>query len=332
MPINSNEQLQEALSMAVSDRSAGYQDLVSNSNALLYMMMKNKMWKSYSGPTIRETLAFAESDTYTRYSGFDLLNPKPADLIGDAEFKPKQAAVTVALSQDQLLGNMGSKAQLLDLMETRLDLAENELKDRFCEDLHSDGTADGGRQIGGLLLAIPSDPTVGTYGGINRATTPVWRTKSFVTADFAGKVATVPADLRNIFTRIAIATSQGKNGPSMILASDTHYTTIEQSFTDIQRITKVGGAGEAGFTTLLLHAGGRSMEIVLEGGQGTAMPANTSYFLRPEDLAFRYHPDRNFKPFGGKQAPINQDAIVQHIGIMGELVLKNPRHAAKFVG
>jgi len=33
--------------------------------------------------------------------------------------------------------------------------------------------------------------------------------------------------------------------------------------------------------------------------------------------------------FGGKQSPINQDAMVQHIGFFGNLTLNNPLHTAK---
>jgi hypothetical protein len=54
------------------------------------------------------------------------------------------------------------------------------------------------------------------------------------------------------------------------------------------------------------------------------MPANTTYFLDMNSLAFRYNPDRNFEPYGGKRAPVNQDAIVQHIGFRGNLTLNNP--------
>lgn len=66
MAINSNERLQEAFSLALEDRSAGYADLVSNSNAILYLMKKRGGFKSFSGPTIRERLLYNESGTYTR--------------------------------------------------------------------------------------------------------------------------------------------------------------------------------------------------------------------------------------------------------------------------
>lgn len=61
------------------------------------------------------------------------------------------------------------------------------------------------------------------------------------------------------------------------------------------------------------------------------MPANTSYFLKVGDdgLRFRYHADRNFVAFGGKQRPVNQDAVVQHIGFFGNITLANPLFQAK---
>jgi len=43
MALNSNERLQEAFSLALEDRSKGYQDLVSNANAILYLMKKGRL-------------------------------------------------------------------------------------------------------------------------------------------------------------------------------------------------------------------------------------------------------------------------------------------------
>ena len=64
------------------------------------------------------------------------------------------------------------------------------------------------------------------------------------------------------------------------------------------------------------------------------MPAGTTYFLKvgEDGLRFRYHADRNFVAFGGKQRPVNQDAVVQHIGFYGNVTLANPLHQAKLRG
>lgn len=40
MPLTSVEKNQEILSLALEDRSSGYQDLVSNSKALLYVLRR----------------------------------------------------------------------------------------------------------------------------------------------------------------------------------------------------------------------------------------------------------------------------------------------------
>jgi hypothetical protein len=333
MALNTNERLQEALSLAIEDRSTGYQDLVSNANVLLAIMKDKGMWKTFEGPTIRERLLYNESGTYTRYSGYQFLNPKPAELVNDAEFTPKMAAVSVVLSMEDILQNNGSTAQLMNIMDLHLEAAETELEDRFVEDLHSDGTADGGRQIGGLQLALPTDPTTGTYGGISRANNAIWRTTAYDVSsaswDQTSATSVTSASVKPIFNQIVIERSRGRTGPDLILSSQEHYGAYMAATESIQRITDGGKVAKLGFPSLKFYGAGKSMDIVLEGGIGSAMPSDVSYFLATDHLRFRYHKDRNFSKFGGKQTPVNQDAVVQHIGFYGELTLCNPLHMAK---
>lgn len=327
MALNTNERLQEAFSLALEDRSKGYQDLVSNSNAILYMMKKKGQFKTFSGPTIRERLLYAESGTYTRYSGYQYLNPAPAELMNDAEFTPKLAAVSVTLSGEDILQNSGSN-QLIDIMEAHIDAAEQELQDRFVEDLHGDGTL--ANQIGGLALAIPTDPTAGTYGGISRVDNAIWRTAAYdAHSAFSGITQVTSATIKTILDNIMIERSRGQKGPNMICMSQEHYIAYTAATVAIQRIQDENELGKLGFTNLKYYGAGKSVDVVLEGGIGSAMPADTTYFIDTSGLKFRYHPDRNFVKFGGKQTPVNQDAMVQHIGFYGNLVQSNPLHMAK---
>src|SRR5678809_1368699 len=88
--------------MAVEDRSSGYQDLVSNNNALLAVMRRKGLWQTYSGPRIRQTLQIGKQVAQW-YSGYDqLLNPA-IDLFNDAYFDPKMVVVPVILSYHCLL-------------------------------------------------------------------------------------------------------------------------------------------------------------------------------------------------------------------------------------
>lgn len=331
MPLQTNERLQEAFSLALESRSAGYQDLISNSNGIYFMMRSKGGFREFTGPTIRERLLFAESNSYTRYAGFEFLNPRPAELINDAEFTPKLGAVSVTLSGEQILHNSGA-TQLMDVMSLHISAAEQELMDRFTEDLHGDGTLDSGKQIGGLQLAIPTDPTAGTYGGIDRsdADNAIWRTSEYdIDTDFSGITQMTSATVKTIFKNVMIERSRGAKGPDVFASAQEHFTAYADTLENIQRINDNTGLGGAGFTSLRYSAAGKSIEVLLEGGIGTAMPSDVTYVLDTENLCFRYHPERNFSKIGGEMMPVNQDAIVQHIGFMGELTLKNPLHMAK---
>ena len=333
MALTSVEKLQEAFSLALEDRSAGYADLVSNSNALLSTMKNRGQFKTFSGPTIRERLLYAETGSYTRYTGYQYLNPNPAELFNDAEFVPKLAAVSVTLSGEDILKNSGAN-QLKDIMEEHISAAETELQDRFTEDLHSDGLLP--NQIGGLKLVIPTTTNTGTYGGIARSNT-VWQTKTYDAHVGLGGVIpglTTPTqvtsgNIKSMFDYIMITHSRGTKGPNLIMSSAAHYTAYTAATVAIQRINDESSLGKLGFTALKYYGAGKSVDVVLEGGIGSAMPANTTYFIDTSALKFRYHPDRNFVKFGGKQMPINQDAVVQHIGFFGELTMNNPLHMVK---
>ncbi|MGR6730260.1 hypothetical protein, partial [Aeromonas veronii] len=69
------------------------------------------------------------------YSGFDLLNPVPAELFNDAEYTPKMCAVAVTLSNEDILNNQGTN-QLLDIMESHIAAGENELVDEVNISVH----------------------------------------------------------------------------------------------------------------------------------------------------------------------------------------------------
>src|SRR5499427_7911299 len=160
--VTSNAAYQQILSMALEDRSSGYQDLVSNNNALLAVMRRKGLWQTYSGPNIRQSLQIGKNSAQW-YSGYDqLLNPA-LDIINDALYSPKMVVVPVILSMQEILNNEG-QAQLLDVYQTYIEAAEKALSDAMDAGLYSDGTANGNKQITGLATAVPIANTSGVYG------------------------------------------------------------------------------------------------------------------------------------------------------------------------
>ncbi len=325
--LTATEKNQEILSLALEDRSKGYQDLVSNSNALLSVLKRKGLWQTYSGPHIRERLLYNETGSAVWYSGYDYLNPVPVELFNDAEFTPKMCAVAVTLNNQEILNNQGS-AQLMDVMEAHISAAEMELEDVVDASLHSAGTGFGGKELGGLQLAIPTTTNAGTYGGISRVDNAIWRTTTYdansITAGGVSYTAVSSTSIRPILNSIMTARSRGKRGADLLLMSAEHYAAYDAATVAIQRINDETALGKLGFQTLKYFGAGRQAEIVQDGGIGSNMPSNATYGIETASLRLRYHPERNYDKIGRSMMPINQDAVVQYIGFMGELTMVNP--------
>jgi hypothetical protein len=237
-------------------------------------------------------------------------------VITAAEFDWKQAAVAVTISAAEELQNAG-KERVIDLLESRIANAEKTLMNNIALDCYSDGTASGGKQIGGLQLLVADTPTSGTVGGINRATWTFWRDFSFDATTDGGAAAT-SANIQSYMNRVYLAISRGTDHPDLIVADNNYYRLYLESLQTIQRVTNVEMAS-AGFDNLRYMGA----DVVYDGGIGGGVPANHMYFLNTDYLFYRPHADRNMVPMGGDRMNTNQDAIVRLIGWMGNMTLSN---------
>jgi len=326
--INTAAAYQQVLSLALEDRSGDYQDLVSNNNALLAVMKRKGLWRTYSGPKIRQTLQIAKQVAQW-YSGYDqLLNPA-VDLFNDAFFDPKMVVVPVILSMQEILNNEG-EAQIIDVFDAYIDAAERSLSDAMDVALYSDGTANAGKQITGLKAAVPIVVNSGVYGGIDRgvAGNAIWRTTSWDANSAFPAIGTQvnATTIRPLLNAVMTKQSRGKDYADLLIMSPEHYAAYDAATIAIQRQTNETSLGKLGFSALEYIGGGKRAEIVLDGGIGSNMDANTTLGLNTDTLRLRYHPNRNFdKLFDGDgQMPIDKDAIAQFIGWMGELTMTNP--------
>jgi hypothetical protein len=90
-----------------------------------------------------------------------------------------RVAGTVIISDQEEDENRGA-AQIFKLVTAKMDILEESIKEKFGTYLYGLGT---GNDPAGLQNIIPDDPTTGTYGGVDRAAEPQWRTSSY---NFAG--------------------------------------------------------------------------------------------------------------------------------------------------
>lgn len=329
MPINPLSHYQQVLSMALEERSSGYEDLVSNQIALFALMKKKGLIKNYSGPRIRQTLQIGKP-TGQWYSGYDFLDNPPVELFNDAYWTPKMLAVPISLTNEEILNNAGEN-QIMDVLESYMDVAETTLTETLETGLYSDGTANNGKQITGLAAAVPIVTNTGTYGGIDRATYALWRTTSFDANSFNTAIGTQvnSTTIRPFLTQIFLQRSRGRQSADILLMSAEHYAAYDASLVAAQRITDMRGTATMnglGFNNLAYIGAGREVSVVMGSGVGSAMPANTTFGLNSDTLRLRVNPLRNMDKLfpGDGMMPINQDAIAQFIGWMGELTMTNP--------
>src|SRR5215831_21053820 len=330
--VTTNVAYQQILSMALEDRSSSYMDLVSNNNALLALMRRDGLWQTYSGPRIRQTLQISKQVAQW-YSGYDqLLNPA-IDLFNDAYFDPKMVVVPIILSMQEILNNEGD-AQLMDVFDSYMEAAEKLLEDTMDAGLYSDGTGNGGKQLTGLATAVPVVTNSGTYGGIDRGTATIWRTTTFDAQTYNTAIGTQvnSTTVRPFLNAIMTAQSRGRDYADLLIMSPQHYAAYDAATVAIQRQTNETSLGKLGFTALEYIGGGKRAEIVLDGGIGSNMPANTTFGINTDTWRMRYHPNRNFDPLfpGEGQMPIDKDAIAQYVGWMGELTMTNPLYNWRF--
>lgn len=291
-------------------RSKSIADNVTKNNALLAYLNKGGRVKSFSGGTkIYQELNFAENANAGWYSGYDPLPTAAQDVISAAEYGIKQAAVAVTMSGLEELQNSGSQ-QVLDLLESRIEVAEASMMNLIAAGVYSDGTGAGGKQIGGLDAAIPVANTTGTYGGINRATYTFWR-HQVRTAGSAITTSTVQTEMNAMYANLV----RGTDRPNLIVMDPVWWQTYLASLQTIQRFTDPSSAN-LGFPTVKYM----DTDVVLDGGIGGFATTKTAYWLNTKYLFWRPHSRRNMVPLSpNKRYSTNQDAVVQLLAWAGNL-------------
>ena len=317
-----NSSITDIIATTIQNRSGVLADNLTENNALLRRLKSKGNVRPFGGGNvILEEIMYNDTttDNANSYSGYEVINITPDSPISAAQYSITQYADAVTMSGLEMLQNSG-KEQIIDLLDGRMKVSEARLLNRIGGDIYLDGTGNGGKNITGLGLAVPDDPTTGTYGGIARGTWSFWQSQSYSgTTD--GGAAVSAANIQQYMTTLALSLVRGNDKPDLIVADGNYYSFYVNSLQAIQRITSDDGGGTAGggFASLKFYGGGMSADVVFDGGIGSAATANHMWFLNTDYLFLRPHKDRNFVPIGGERQSINQDAVVKLYGWAGNL-------------
>ena len=264
----------------------------------------------------------------------DVLNITPSDVFTAAQYPIAQAAVAVSISGLEMLQNSG-KEKMIDLLESRISNAERTFQNNLSNDAYSNGTADGGKQIGGLQLLIAAINNSGIIGGIDSSVWGFWQNSvlSFAAQGLSAGAST----MQTMMNRLWLSIARQSDRPDLFIADNTYFRYYWESLQAIQRITDERN-GMAGFMALkfmdadVVYDGGfqgntQGNVNVLGGGgswlSGSGAPTSTMYGLNTDYIFLRPHKDRDMVPLDPDRFSVNQDAMVKLIAWAGNLTMSN---------
>jgi hypothetical protein len=307
--------------VAIDSRTKEIADNVSNNNAVLWAIKKHGGIKPFTGGTsIVEEFSFAENTNAGSYSGFDTLTQAQTEELTAASYAIKQYQVAVTISGLEEAMNSG-KEKMIDLLDSKLEVAEASLTNKLVQGLYSDGTGNSGKDLTGLQAAIPVSNATGTYGNINRATWSIWRNKKRKggAVDFTGTITS--ANVWDEYMALYLQLVRGTDKPTVAVASTSHYLALMKYLQAQQRFNEGSvEMAKAGFQNIMFM----ETPVVVEnntGASASGMPAATTYFLNTKHLRLRPFGGVDFKSFG--KDPVSQDAMIKHMKWYGNLTCRN---------
>lgn len=252
-----------------------------------------------------------------------------------AQYPIAQAAVAVTISGLEMLQNSG-KERMIPLLEKRVGNAERTMKNNVSNDMYSNGTADGSKQIGGLQLLVADTANSGTVGGIDTSVWGFWQNnvQSFATLGLTPGTATIQTAMNRAWLSIVRAGDR----PDLIISDNTYFRYYWESLQAIQRINSPD-KGMSGFQSLAFmdadvvfdggfqgNTTGNVSTLPVSGGSwtsGSGAPANHMWFLNSDYIYWRPHKDRNMVPLDPDRFSVNQDAMVKLLALAGNMTMSN---------
>lgn len=314
--------ISDIIATTISSRTRKIADNVTNNNIVLKKMeMKGKIKPFSGGDRILQELSYAENANAGWYSGYDILPVGISDVITAAEFDIKQFAVPVVISGLEMLKNSG-KERMIDLLDSRVSVAEATMANQISTGLYSDGSLANGKQIDGLNAAVPVLPAAAPYGGIDGSVDTFWQNQ--VSDNTAAAVNS--STITGLWNDLWAECSRGSDMPDLILCDNTVWATYTAALQANQRFTDPT-VGDSGFPTLKFMGA----DVYFDGGIGGACPAGTAFFLNCDYIHYRPHAQRNMVPLApNKRYATNQDAEVQILAWAGNLTCSGRKFQGRF--
>lgn len=278
----------ELVTTTLRNRDRFVADNVTAHNGILRTFEDNgKIKNAGGGRELTEPLLYNELATkfYDGYETFSIDTSQ--EVIDAAVYDWKQLGGFSFISGKEKIMNK-EKWQAVSIAEARIDALIAGLRNKTGLSMYGLGTADGGKEFGGLRLLVADDPTAaGSVGGIDQVANPWWQNQ----ADKI--VGTLTASgLLGRMNDMHLACTRGTDQPDLIMANSVFFKAYWESLQSNVRHANAKMA-DAGFRTLEFVG----TPVVYDAQCATDLTGGDygrMYFLNTKYLCFRKAPERFF--------------------------------------
>jgi len=277
------------------------------SNALVAWMFASKRVElEDGGKDITNPLVVGRNPNVTSYSYFDTLPVAQTNEFNTVSYGWSRVAGTVIISDQEQDENSGAQ-QIFKLMKAKMQVLDESIQEKFSIYAYGNGP---GNDPYGLDAMIPDNPTVGTIGGISRATNTYWRTSAY---DFGGTLNST--NIEEAFDDVLLDLTLKKERPSVIIAGRDVYRIYRQAIRDklvinLSEIKK--DMVDLGFKGI----GHDNIPIIYDED----CPVNKAFFINDTYLRLHILKGVNMK-VKELSAPWNVDAVGRRVVWQGQLCL-----------
>lgn len=309
-----NSSFDELASLTISNYSKTLRDNVGN-NIPLYAFMKDEgaIVEVDGGVYLLENLDFGDNSTFKWFNGYEEISISPSDFATTANFDWKECAGNAVFSHREVAQNSGASKQH-DLVKGKVKNLERTITNNVGAALFYAGTENNGNSFGGLQYIVSDDPTTGTVGGINRATSgnEFWRNQTLdESADSITLSATTILDAMEL---LYVRCTRGMDVPNLWVYGNTYWRYFSGAVNANQRYIRETDTVKTSFPYYLF----KSCKVFHDPNCG----ATRGYALNTEYLQLKVHKDRNMTP-NKPRYPATQLATVIPIDMMANVVCGN---------
>jgi hypothetical protein len=243
------------------------------------------------------------------FSDLDALTITRTDNMSAAVFDWKQYYEPVRVSQYDIAVTSGDAGKL-DLVASKIKIAESNFAENLSVGVFSDGTGSSGKVITGFAAMIAAS---GTYAGIAPADMSTWA------ATVLANSGTDRALTLALLQQLDGACTDGKDAPSLFVAQQKVYDEAYNLFTAFQRIESEE-MGKLGFKSLMIN--GKPLVV------DSHAPAKSILAINEEYVKLYIHSAHNMRK-EHHSALESSDSMLTKIFWMGNLTCSQRRRQGK---